>query len=36
MIEAKKPFERPFIPNEISLLNFVVANYTPIPPDLLA
>jgi hypothetical protein len=36
MVEAKKPGKGPFVPDEISLLNFVVADYKPIAPNLLA
>ena len=37
MVEAKKPVAGPFVPDEISLLNFVVSVYdSPIAPDTIA
>ena len=35
MVEAKKPVLGPFVPDEISLIIFVVSDYeNPISPDM--
>ena len=35
MVESQKTVKGPFVPDEISLINFVVSEYTPIAPDTI-